>query len=294
MSKILVTGASGHLGSLVIKHLLETENVPASDIVAGSRDTSKLQALADKGIETRKVDFDTPATLEPAFQGIDSLLLISTDSLEIPGKRAEQIKTAASAAAKAEVGRIHYTSMPEPETSAVNFAWEHRDSETAIKETGRPYSIFRNGWYMENLFMSLPQALASGKWYTSAGEGKTAYIAREDIARAIAAGLAKPAEGNAVYTLTGAEGFTNGEIADLAAKATAKPIEVVQLDDASLEAGLSQAGLPGFMVPFILSIEKATRQGDLSGMTTDFETLTGRKQVALSDFIEANASALKG
>ena len=94
MSKILVTGASGHLGSLVIKHLLETENVPASDIVAGSRDTSKLQALADKGIETRKVDFDTPATLEPAFQGIDSLLLISTDSLEIPGKRAEQIKTA--------------------------------------------------------------------------------------------------------------------------------------------------------------------------------------------------------
>ena len=91
MSKILVTGASGHLGSLVIKHLLETENVPASDIVAGSRDTTKLQALADKGIETREVDFDTPATLEPAFQGIDSLLLISTDSLEIPGKRAEQI-----------------------------------------------------------------------------------------------------------------------------------------------------------------------------------------------------------
>lgn len=294
MSKILVTGASGHLGGLVIHHLLETENVPASEVVAGSRDPSKLKALADKGIETRQVDFDTADTLVPAFTGIDRLLLISTDSLEIAGKRAEQIKTAASAAGKAAVGRIYYTSMPEPETSAVNFAWEHRDSEKAVEATGRPYTIFRNGWYMENLFMSLPQALASGKWFTSAGEGKTAYIAREDIARAIAAGLARPAEGNVVHTLTGAENFTNGEIAALASKATGKPIEVVNLDDAGLEAGLSQAGLPGFMVPFIISIEKATRQGDLSGITGDFEALTGRKQVALADFLAANAAALKG
>jgi NAD(P)H dehydrogenase (quinone) len=294
MSKILVTGASGHLGGLVIRHLLETENVAASDIVAGTRDPQKLGALAAKGIEIRAVDFDKPETLEPAFAGIGKLLLISTDSLEISGKRADQIKTAATAAANASVGRIFYTSMPEPETSVISFAWEHRDSEKAIAETGRPYTFLRDNWYMENLFMGLPQAIASGQWHTSAGDGRTAFIAREDCARAIAAALVKTENDNAVYTLTGAQAYTNAEIADLAGKAVGKPIEIVAVDDAAVEGGLSQAGLPGFLVPFIVSIEKATRQGDLAGVTDDFARLTGREPVRIEDFLAANAGALKG
>ena len=294
MSKILVTGASGNLGGLVIHHLLETEKVAASDIVAGSRNPSKLEALAGKGIETRKVDFEDEDGLAEAFSGIDRLLIISTDALDVPGKRVDHHSAAARAAGKAGVKRIAYTSIPKPETSAVSFAWEHRDSERVISETGAATTFFRDGWYMENLFMSLPQALATGTWHTSAGTGGISYIAREDIARAIAASLAGDQSGNAVYTLTGSRPISTEEAARLASEATGKPIAIDVMTDEDLTAALTQAGLPGFLIELVVSTNKATRNGDLGEVTDHFTQLTGREPVRIEDFIKANAAALQG
>ncbi|TDH35665.1 SDR family NAD(P)-dependent oxidoreductase [Pseudohoeflea suaedae] len=294
MSKILVTGASGHLGGLVIKHLLETEKVSPSDLVAGSRDTAKLRELADKGIKTRPVDFDDEDGLAEAFAGIDRLLIISTDTLDTPGKRVAQHSAAARAAGKAGVGRIAYTSIPKPETSAISFAWEHRDSERAIAKTGAATTFFRNGWYMENLFMSLPQAIATGTWHTSADTGGISYIAREDVARAIAASLAGEQSGNAVYTLTGSRPISTAEAAELASNATGKPVAVDILTDGDFSAALAQAGLPGFLIELVVSADKATRNGDLGDVTEDFARLTGRQPARIEDFFEANAAALAG
>ncbi|MBW8320848.1 MAG: NmrA family NAD(P)-binding protein [Rhizobium sp.] len=228
MSKILVTGASGHLGRLVIQHLIESRKVSPSDIAGGSRDTARLADLAALGVETRRIDFDDKASLETAFSGIDKLLIVSTDELGTPGKRLAQHSAAVEAAKAAGVGRIFYTSMPQPEDSEITFKGDHLGTEQAIKASGLAYTIFRNGWYMENLFMSLPQALASGHWYTAAGTGRIAHIAREDIARAIAAGLAKPAEGNVTYTLTGETAHTTEEIAALVRDVTGKPLVVMR------------------------------------------------------------------
>lgn len=294
MTKILVTGASGQLGGLVIKHLIESEKVPAANIIAGTRSPEKLSALKAAGVETRKVDFDDPASLPSAFTGVDRLLIISTDAIDEPGKRVRQHTAAISAATAAKVGRIFYTSMPEPETSAVSFAWEHRDSEAAIRESGLPYTILRNTWYSENLFMALPQALASGAWYTSSAGGQTAYLAREDCARAIAAALAKNETGNAVYTLTGNESFSHTEVAAKVRAVTGKPLAVVDLTDEQLLGGLAQAGVPEFLFPFLLSVEKATREGHLAGTTSHFTDLTGRQPVALVEVLSANRAALLG
>jgi NAD(P)H dehydrogenase (quinone) len=100
-----------------------------------------------------------------------------------------------------------------PEGSKVTFAPDHLKTEEAIKASGLAYTIFRNGWYMENLFMALPPAIASGQWFSSAGTGKIAHIARDDIARAIAAGIAAPVPENVTYTLTGPVAYTTDEIA---------------------------------------------------------------------------------
>lgn len=291
---ILVTGASGQLGRAIINHLLDSQKVAPSRIIAGSRDTAKLADLAAKGVATRAVDFDKPESLEKAFAGAGTVLVVSTDALDGAGTRLRQHKAAIAAAAKAGVKRIAYTSLPSPETSLVTFAPDHLGSEEAVKATGLPYMIFRNSWYQENLFMSLPAAIASGQWYTSAGTGRTAYVARDDIAAAIAGALANPPAASTTYTLTGAMALTNAEIAALASEIVGKPIQVVDLTDEQLAGGMKAAGVPEAAIPTYVSFDSNTRAGQLATVTSDVETLSGRSLKPLETFLRESKAALGG
>lgn len=291
---ILVTGASGHLGQAIITHLLDSQGVAPSRIIAGTRNTDKLYALAAKGVALRKVDFDDAAGLEKAFAGVGTVLIVSTDALDGAGTRLRQHKAAVAAAKKAGVARLAYTSLPVPETSKVSFAPDHLGTEEAIKATGIPYLLFRDSWYLENLFMSLPNALKSGQWYTSAADGKTSFVARDDIAAAIAGALANPPAGSATYTLTGDEAFTNDQIAAVASEITGKPIQVVHLTDEQLAGGMKAAGVPEAFIPTFVSFDAATRTGGLATVTDDTAKLSGRKPQSLRDFLVANKAALAG
>ena len=291
---IFVTGASGKLGRAVINHLLEDQGVAPSNLIVGSRSPEKLSDLAAKGVTVRKADFDDRAGLVAAFGGADTVLVISTDALDGVGTRQRQHLTAVSAAKEAGVKRLAYTSLPKAETSKVSFAPDHLNSEQAVKATGLPYLIFRNSWYQENLFMALPSALASGQWYTSAGEGRTAFVARDDIAAAIAAALANPPATSTTYTLTGTEAYTNAEIATFVSAATGKPLQIVNLTDEQLAGGMKAAGVPDAFIPTLVSFDTAARAGDLSQVTGDVETLSGRKSRSLKTFIDESKGALAG
>lgn len=288
---LLVTGASGHLGRLVIKHLIESNGVDPSRIVAASRDPSKLADLAAKGVNTVAADFEKPETLEKAFAGVGRLLLISTDALGPGGQRLAQHTAAVNAAKAAGVGHIIYTSMPNAEDSLVTFAPDHLGTEQAIKASGIGYSILRNSWYMENLFGSLSNAVASGHWYTASGQGKTPHIAREDLARAAAAVLASNDTSSSTVTLTGSELFTVEQIASLASEITGKPISVVHVPDEGLAQGLTAAGLPEFIIPMVVSFDANTRAGKFDIITDSFTKLTGKTPVKLKAFLEANKAA---
>ncbi len=290
--KLLVTGASGQLGAAVVRHLLDTFKVAASSLVAGSRDTAKLSDLASRGVEIRRVDFDDQASLTDGLAGVDRVLIVSTDALDASGTRQRQHLAAVEAAKKAGVGRIFYTSMPSADDSLITFAPDHLATEEAIKASGIAYSIFRNGWYMENLFMALPAALASGQWYSASGEGKLAHIARDDIARAIAGGIASPAAGNVTYTLTGEKAYTTEEIAALASEITGKPLAVVHVNDEQLAQGMAGAGVPAPYIPTFVSFDANTREGKIAMVTDDAATLSGAKLTSLKDFMEANKTAL--
>jgi NAD(P)H dehydrogenase (quinone) len=291
---ILVTGASGHLGRAIITHLLDSQKVAPARLIAATRDTSKVADLAARGVAVRKADFDDADGLEQAFAGVGTVLIVSTDALDGAGTRLRQHKTAVAAAAKAGVKRIAYTSLPNSDTSKVSFAPDHLGSEGAIKATGLPYLIFRNSWYLENLFMSLPQALKSGQWYTSAADGKTAFVARDDIAAAIAGALANPPATSTTYTLSGDEALTNDQIAALASEITGKPLQVVHLTDEQLAGGMKAAGVPDAYIPTFVSFDAATRTGDLATLTGDTARLSGRKPQSVRAFITANKAALAG
>lgn len=289
--KLLVTGASGKLGQLVLDALLARGTNPG-DIIATTRDPARLSAYAAKGIEIRKADFDDAALTTKAFEGSDRLALISTDALDDKGTRQRQHRVAVAAAKAAGVKHIIYTSLPDAEHSEVIFAPDHLNTEAAIKNSGMSYTLLRNTWYQENLFMNLPQVLKSGQWYSAAGNGGIAHVARADCAEAIAGTLASATTESRTYTLTGPDLHSTEELAALASEITGRPIQVIHLSDEQLAGGMKAAGVPDFLIPTLVSFDTATRQGHLGALTSDVETLTGKRPKPLRAFLAESKDAL--
>lgn len=289
---ILVSGASGQLGRAVINHVLTTYKTPATQIIALSRDPEKLADLAAKGVTVREADFSSAAGLSNAFKGATRALIISTASME-PGVRQGQHVNAVKAAEAAGVGHVIYTSMPKPETSAILFAPDHLNTEKALAASSiKSWTILRNNWYFENLFMAMPQAVKSGSLYTAAAQGTTPHIARDDLARAAAAVLVSESSGKKTYTLTGAKEYTTDETAKLVAEATGKLINVVHVPVEGLVQGMIGAGLPEGMARLFASFDDNTAKGGLSGVTGDYKALTGVDPQPFEPWVKANAVAL--
>lgn len=292
-STILITGASGKLGQRVIAHLLESHHIAPQRLVAATRTPEKLAHLTAAGVQVRHADFDAPNTLATALAGVDQMLLISTDALDKPGRRLAQHQTAVQAAQQAGVKHILYTSMLQPDDSLIPFAPDHLGTEQALVASGLHWTILRHGWYMENLLGTLPSNLASGQWYTAAGDGRVAHVSLEDCARTAAAVLAsaQPAT-NVYYNVTGPEGLTTAEIAAVASEVTGKPLQVIQVSDEQLIQGMIAAGVPEFMAPVWGAFDANTRAGKVAVVSNDVEQLTGQAPQSLRDFLTAHREIL--
>lgn len=291
---ILVTGASGHLGRSVLHHLLHTEHIAPHQIIATTRNTASLADFSALGVDVRQADFDTPETLAKAFAGAKRLLLISTDAIDAPGRRLQQHRQAIDAAIAAGIEHVVYTSLPDPEHAPTLIAPDHAATEKLLAASPLSWTILRNNWYFENLFFGLPHALASGQWFTAAGDGRIAHIARDDIGRAAAAALASNDPSNRTYTLTGQETFSTQEIAQLASDIAGRAIDVIQVPEASLIQGLTQAGLPQGLATVFASFDTNIRAGGLAGITSDFALLTGSQPQRYQAWLEANRKSIAG
>lgn len=292
---LLITGAAGHFGQRVLHHLLHTLQVPASRLIATTRRPETLAALAAQGVTVRAADFDQPASLAAAFHGAQRLLLISTDALDRPGRRLAQHQAALQAAAAAGVQHVVYTSMPLPEDSPLLIAPDHAGTERALAASALPgWTVLRNHWYFENLFMSLPSALASGHWYSAAGEGRIAHIARDDLARAAATVLAGSSTGRSTYTLSGAQAFSTAEIAQAVSALLGKPIQVVPVPLEGLVQGMVGAGLPEPLARVFASFDTNTAAGRVAEVSGDYQRLTGVAPLPFADWLQANRAALAG
>lgn len=291
--RLLVTGASGHLGQRVLVHLLDTLNVPASRLIATTRNPERLAALAERGVTVRAADFDDAESLAAAFRDASRLLLISTDALDYPGHRLAQHRQAVQAAVKAGVQHVIYTSMPRPEQSPLLLAPDHAGTEQALTESDLPgWTVLRNHWYFENLFFTLPSVLVSGHWYSAAGEGRLANIARDDLARAAAVVLAGSETGKQVYTLSGPEALTTSQIAEMVSQTVGKPIQVVPVPVEGLVQGMVGAGLPQGLAEVFASFDTNTAAGRVAEVTDDYRRLTGLAPQSFADWLVTNRAAL--
>jgi NAD(P)H dehydrogenase (quinone) len=231
---IVVTGATGKLGSHVIQALLA--KAPASGIVAAVRNVEKAKDLAALGVQVREADYSRPETLASAFAGAEQLLLIS--SSELGERRLDQHKAVIAAAVKAKVKLVAYTSILKADTSAMLLATDHLATEQMIRLSGLPFVFLRNGWYLENHTEALGPALQHGVILGAAGDGKFASAARADYAGAAAAVLASPGHENKIYELAGDQSYTLAELAAEVSVAAGKPVRYNNLTAKEYEAAL--------------------------------------------------------
>ena len=276
---IVVTGATGQLGQLVIEALLERGTEPGS-IVAAVSSPAKAEGLERRGVQVRRADLNEPESLVRAFSGADRVLLISSNAI---GTRVVQHRAAIDAARAAGVRLLAYTSILNAGFATNLLAQDHRDTETYLRESGLPYTLLRNGWYTENHTGGLQGALKYGAIPGAGGQGRFASAARRDYAGAAAAVLTGQGHENKVYELGGEAPYTMDEFAAEVSRQAGKPVEYRDLPREAYAEALKGFGLSRIDAEAVADAEAS--RGELDTQSTDLATLLGRPSTPIAETI---------
>ena len=294
MAKIIVSGASGQFGHAAASQLLDM----GEEVIALSRNVDKIADLAERGADVRKADFDSPDGLEEAMAGGDKLLLISTTMV---GQRPRQHGNAIDAAKKAGVKHIVYTSVTDggnPDHPAVE-QHDHYATERLLKDSGLDYTILRNSQYSEAIATAMvAPSLASGEKPDNCGEGKIAFVSRDDCVATAVAVLTNEGHENKIYNVTGPERFTVPEALALASEMAGRSIKVIHVDDEGMYRYFDSIGAvrkaedltPETPIPWasegMVTFGQAIREGYFDVISDDVERITGKKPRTLRSVYE--------
>ena len=285
---IAITGATGQLGTLVLKGLLA--HYPAGEVIAAVRTPAKAQAWADKGVQVREADYSRPETLEAAFRGAGKVLLISGTEL---GSRVPQHRAVVDAAKSAGVSFVAYTSLLHADTSSLRLAQEHLATEAYLRASGLAFALLRNGWYAENLSAGTGPALEQGAFLGASGNGRFAAATRAEYAAAAVAVLAAEAHADRVYELAGDTPFTRAELAGEVSRQTGKVIGYHDLPEAEYGKILANF-LPPDLASIIADAEARAAEGALDDSSHDLSRLIGRRTLPLSAVVAEALEAAGG
>jgi len=284
--RILVTGANGKLGRLVVASLLK--KVPAAQISGLVRKSEAAAELGTLGISTPMGDYSDTAALDKAMDGIDHVLLISGSEV---GKRIPQHTNVIEAAKRAGVKRIAYTSIVHCDTSPLGLADEHRGTEAALKASGLPYVLLRNSWYTENYLGNVAMDVERGVIIGCSGNGRISAATRADYAEAGAIAMTTAEDiGGRIYELAGDEAFTMAQFTEELSRQAGKTVVYQDMSPEDYKAALVAAGLPEFVGALLANSSAGAATDALFDDGKQLSTLIGRPTTPLSRSI---ATALK-
>ncbi|MCF0056686.1 SDR family oxidoreductase [Dyadobacter sp. CY356] len=287
MSKILVTGATGHLGAAVTNFLLQKTD--ASNISILVRDPAKAEGFKTKGVNIHVGDYDNSEALLKAFDGVDKLYLVSG----LAHNRGEQHENVINAAKKAGVKQILYTSFQrktEASDSPIGFIAEsHLYTENVLKASGVIYTILQHGLYADIIPMFAGAHLLQSKAiYLPAGEGKTAFATREDFAETGANILLDETDkfDNQSIELAGSEAISWADIAAMISKVTGETISYVNPPVSEFVETLTKAGAPAEMAGLVAGFSQAIGQGEFEGTNGILENILRRKPATVEEYLK--------
>jgi NAD(P)H dehydrogenase (quinone) len=288
--RVLISGASGRLGRLATRFVLE--QLPAADVILATSHPDRLADLAARGVEVRYCNFDEPQSLRAAFAGAGRMLMISTMDI---GRRLEQHGRAIDAAVSAGIERIVYTSGLNSTASNPAFVVaEHGGSDDLVRASGIDWTILGMGLYAEFRVPFGITAVKTGSYRHNAGEGVTAYVSRADCAAVAVGTLVQDGHRNVVYDVTGPELHTQAQVAAMIAELTGHRIEVVEVSDEERKTDFMAAGYSEYEAGSAASWGTAVRVGALSRLSTAVEDVTGRPPRALLDVLTEHRDAMLG
>jgi NAD(P)H dehydrogenase (quinone) len=283
---IVVTGATGQLGRLVVEALLR-RGVPAGEVVAVGRSVEKIADLAERGVEVRRADYADPDALRAAFAGAGRVLFVSGNEL---GQRDAQGRAVVAAAQEAGATLVAYTSIPHADTSDLVLAQEHAATERALTGSGLPYSLLRNGWYLENYTDQLATTLERGL-IGATGGGRISAAARADYAEAAAEVLTGEGHENTVYEL-GGEPVTLTELAAVISAESGREVRYTDLPAEDYVRALLDAGLPEPYARLLADSDRGAAQGALEVSPDDLTKLIGRAPTTATEAVRTALATL--
>ena len=286
---VIITGASGHLGRLVAEELLE--RIAPSELVLVTRHPDAIADLGARGATVRGGDFDDPDSLVPAFKGGERMLLISTLAV---GRRVPQHRAAIEAASAAGIQHLVYTSFPKPvaDHPVGPIATEHGETEEILHQSGLKWTVLRNATYAELQVPPGALAVAGGKLYTNAGDGRLVSVSRRDCARAAASVMTTDGHEGKTYDVTGDEALSQAELAGLLSEVSGRSVELIPVGDKMLSWGLTRHGAPKPVARAIVAFGKAVREGYYDVVDPAVTTLTGAAPRSLRDVLVAHRGDL--
>ncbi|WP_073098631.1 SDR family oxidoreductase [Leeuwenhoekiella marinoflava] len=284
-TKILVTGASGNLGALVVASLLQ--KTEANNIAVMLRNAKDAEAFISKEIEVRMANYDNTESMADAFKGIDKLYFVSGSDLEA---RLVQHKNIVAAAKVAKVGHIVYTSFSRKDGTVNHtlstLAQGHLIAEEAIMNSGIPYTFLLNNYYMEVIPLFVGKnILTSQTIYFPAQQGKSGFIARKDIAELSAEILTTAGHENKVYEASGEEAYTFDEIAQLISDVSGIKISYISPSEVDFEKALKEYKVPKAGIDISILSARAILKGEFEKTSGTFQKITGHRPTSLSKFL---------
>jgi uncharacterized protein YbjT (DUF2867 family) len=278
--RILVTGATGTVGTEILDQLKNKANVRAC--------YHSRKPDVD-GVEWVELDYSKPKTIEAAFKNIDRAFLLTPFS----DKTVEFVKILVKYAKKANVNNIVRSSaMGADKDAPHNIGRWHWQAEQLVKESGISYTIIRPAFFMQNFINSYGKSIREqNSIYSSAGNGKAGFIDARDVALVAVGVLTGKGHENKIYELTGPEAISYAETAGILTEVLGRKIDYIDLTEENARKSFEKSGLPEWMIEAFLGLNNFIKNGYAATLTHDVEKVIGKKPRTFKQFVKDYASA---
>jgi uncharacterized protein YbjT (DUF2867 family) len=291
--KIIITGATGALGSKVLSRLLEILPDPASRLVLVARDPSKLSLYQSKGITVVQGDYASGSSITAALAPYNGAHLFLVSSSDRQGNGLKHHQNAIAAAKSAGIARIYYTSHQAAAPDSLFWpAVQHYNTELELDKSGTDYVALRNGFYTSTFDFLLGPVAQTGK-IVAPQDSKTTWTDHDDLALATARILAEPSivqgQGKVVY-LVNPQAVTLEQVAEAYGAATGKQVDRVIVPWEEHDANLEKAGLPQGVRQMLKGIFDAAAAGEFDKQDHTLERITDGKTTSVEEYFRRQAS----